>query len=314
MPRFSFERSRVDAPHDDALEHRVRADPPHRPLFSRWLEVAFPIADRSLAFPVALRTPSIGSLCPTFDCHLVTHRRSGGDAGLARIARSATRWFPIRESAARCSGMSDVVSCVREFRSRMCLEIHLRWLELEAPCPFRTTGRNRRSRQRERRLPEGLGSRSDVLAEHPNSEPEDTSDRRLQPTYRIFKDEHPRLVMLPEALGRTSLLRSGEPTEKSRSVDPLRRAAQARRRRCLTRVDRSGRASDAPSPIRSKSPKTVRPDRPRFVLPSSPWRRDGYPNPGRLHSSGTPKGIASVRAFARSRSSRSAFRFGFPRC
>lgn len=113
LAAFSFERSRVDAPHDDAQEHRVRADPPRRPRVPRWLEEALPIADHSLTFHVASRTPSTGSLAPPPIA--VHHRRRSADgARLARFTRSAAHRFRIRESAAGCPGMSDVVSCVRE--------------------------------------------------------------------------------------------------------------------------------------------------------------------------------------------------------
>jgi hypothetical protein len=85
-----------------------------------------PIADRSLAFHVASRTPSTGSLAPppiavTIVAEATKMKR------LARFARSAAHRFRVRESVAGSPGMPDVVSCARESRSRVRLELHLRW-------------------------------------------------------------------------------------------------------------------------------------------------------------------------------------------
>jgi hypothetical protein len=126
-------------------------------------------------------------------------------------------------------------------------------IELEAPRPFHlpvvpsfastratTTG--------------WLSSPSAVLSEPPIEHAGDTSDRRLQPTSVVVKDEHPRLVTLPDALREDEPPYAPANRPKSRSIGSLRRAGLGRGWRSLPPSPGSRRASDAPSPRRVAGP------------------------------------------------------------
>jgi hypothetical protein len=113
------------------------------------------------------------------------------------------------------------------------------------------------------------------------------------------------------ALKRTSLIADRRIDRCSRSVDSLRRAALARRRRCLTHVDRSGRASDAPSPCRSRARRLfVDPTEIRFHR----HPREGVTTTGirdAFARQETPKGSTSARALAHASAGRLRFARAF---
>lgn len=150
-------------------------------------------------------------------------------------------------------GMSGVVSCVRNSMVSDGSRAHLRWFCSRRPRPVCSCSITVRVNEigdlRE------LGSYRRTPCGASYDEPRDTSDRRLQPTSFIFKDEHPRLVQLPKSIRRTSLLRSGGSTERITVGRPASADCSGvfRRRRFLSHVDRFSRASDAPSSRRRRA-------------------------------------------------------------
>lgn len=92
-----------------------------------------------------------------------------------------------------------------------------------------------------------------VLSEPAVDNPGDTSDRRLQPTSSIFKNEHLRLVQLPGFTWETNLPLPGGTTIhhgwSPRFGGPLRRSVRG----VFFRVRPKDRASDTPSPHRREN-------------------------------------------------------------
>lgn len=190
---------------------------------------------------------------------------------LTRVARSTAHCLRIRETLTGCSGMSDVVSCVREFRSRMCPTHHLRWLVPEAPRPFRPAGRFVVRVNECQRMPAGARRRRRVSLRNIRATSRETRRIDVCSPHLAFSktSTHASRCCRHPFEGKPPGIPASRP-KKSRSVDSLRRAALARRRRCLTPVDRSGRTSDAPSPLQPDARKPLYRIRPSSDLPPPP--------------------------------------------
>lgn len=159
--------------------------------------MAFPTAARSLTFLVASRTPRASShfrdtrpwFCATLHLAMCVRR-------LARFARSGARLPLFKGQAAVRLETPSVVHPSRE----VCpLSVQLRAPpgqgSPEAPAPVSLRSSIAFASTRSRIVPSAspLGPEGH-LAEPPASDTAGTSCRRMQPTFSVFKDEHPRLA------------------------------------------------------------------------------------------------------------------------